>query len=417
LEAVRRRILLITPFAPVRDGRHGSLRAVHGLATALAERHDLALLHTEGDQAMDPQLAERCSLVESIAVTRRGPLSRRLRNGLDLLQGRSLWAGELEVAKLTQRARELTTVFAPDVLQVEHGVVGDALMAATADQRRIVTIYDPAATRGESLPLTHEGLPLTHRLDARTSLRQERRVLSLADAAVVFTERDRALLSGVAPPSTDVVTIALGYEPPQRALDPCGTTPPRILFVGNFIHPPNIDAALRLAQRILPRVREQRPEVRLEVVGGSPPPEVRALASHSVSVAGDVPSVTPYLDRAAVVAIPIQIGGGTRVKVLEALAAGKPVVASARAAEGITAKPGEELIVADREVDMASAICRLLADEGARRRMAERARAWAERELGFSAMADGYDELYAQIDRRRARTYASSKRGTTAAGA
>jgi glycosyltransferase involved in cell wall biosynthesis len=114
--------------------------------------------------------------------------------------------------------------------------------------------------------------------------------------------------------------------------------------------------------------------------------------------------VRPHLERAAVVVMPIAIGGGMRAKVLEALAAGKAVVASSRAAEGVTALPGEDLVVVDGDAQTAAAICALLDDEDARRRMGARARAWAVRELSWSTVADRYDELYARVQRSKSRS-------------
>ncbi|MDQ3849493.1 MAG: glycosyltransferase, partial [Actinomycetota bacterium] len=126
------------------------------------------------------------------------------------------------------------------------------------------------------------------------------------------------------------------------------------------------------------------------------------LAGPGVRVTGAVASVEPHLERATVVVAPITIGGGMRVKVLEALAAGKAVVASPRAAEGVTARAGEEIVVADGDRETADAVLALLDDPRARRRMGIRARQWAVRELSWAAMADRYEELYARVERRRA---------------
>jgi polysaccharide biosynthesis protein PslH len=402
VEAVSRRILIITPFAPAHQARHGGARAVHGLLSALADRHELVVVHLDGEDAIDPDLAARCVAVHALPAA---PLSRWSRRALSisaLLQGRSLWACELGIRRLQRRVGLLSNELQADVVQVEHGVLGEALSAAGPGAMRIVTIHDPAASLTEFLPLRREGLALAHRLDAWSALRQERRTLSVADAAVVFTERDRGRLAlRTRPPAAELVAIELGWDVPRIALDPGGAHPPTLLFVGSFIHPPNVDAALRLAQSILPRVRHARPDVILEIVGGPPPPELLALASDVVRVTGAVASVAPHLDRAAVVVAPIAIGGGTRVKVLEALAAGKAVVASTRAAEGISARAGEELIVTDGDAATAAAVVELLQDDDARRALAARARDWALRELSFAKMADRYDELYDRTERRR----------------
>lgn len=395
-----RRVVLVTPFSPDRDGRHGGARASRGIILALAERHKLVVVLPGDNRQVDPRVARHCVAVRTLPVRAGGRWSRRLHGSAALVAGRSLWAADFDIRELQRCVRGLCAKFRPDVVQVEHGVLGDALAAAAPGQLRVLTVYDPAGSRRESIPLRSDGLPWVHRLDARAALRQERRVLALADAAVVFTERDRQLLAGTAA-ATELATIPLGWDVPRAALDPVGGQPRTLLFVGNFVHAPNVDAAITLAYRILPIVLRAHPETRLAIVGGSPPPEVLALAGDRVSVSADVPSVTPYLNSAAIVVAPIAIGGGMRVKVLEALAAGKAVVASTRAAEGVTAVSGEEIAVVDGDAPTAAAICSLLEDNEARRQMAARARLWALRELSWSTMADRYDELYARLDRRR----------------
>ena len=168
-------------------------------------------------------------------------------------------------------------------------------------------------------------------------------------------------------------TIPLRVEVPKRPLDPLGSSP-SVLFVGGFGHLPNVDAAVRLATQIFPRVRARCPEAALYLVGDKPPRRVRELAGDHVVVTGRVDDVTPYLDRAAVVVAPLRLGGGTRVKVLEALAAGKAVVASPLAAEGIEAVDGEHLLLAESDEELVDATARLLADPDARSSLGRRAR-------------------------------------------
>jgi glycosyltransferase involved in cell wall biosynthesis len=121
---------------------------------------------------------------------------------------------------------------------------------------------------------------------------------------------------------------------------------------------------------------------------------VRALAGGAVTVHASVPDVTPYLDRAAVVVAPVRIGGSMRMKVLESLAAGKAVVASPRAAEGVEELAGEQLVVAVDAEEMADALASLLLDPARRRRLAESARRWAEANLGWEQGVAAFEELY-----------------------
>jgi glycosyltransferase involved in cell wall biosynthesis len=136
-------------------------------------------------------------------------------------------------------------------------------------------------------------------------------------------------------------------------------------------------------------VRERAPGARLRIVGSAPPPEVRALAGEHVEVVADAPSVIPHLEEAAVVMAPVRTGGGMRMKVLQAMAAGKAVVTTTRGTEGYTGFDAElPLAVADGEAEIAAATAALLADDEERRRLGSRARAFAERHHSPEAWAE-----------------------------
>ncbi|HUS16326.1 MAG TPA: glycosyltransferase family 4 protein, partial [Chloroflexia bacterium] len=142
-----------------------------------------------------------------------------------------------------------------------------------------------------------------------------------------------------------------------------------LLFVGNFNHPPNVDAAVWLVEAILPIVRAECPGVRLLLVGKDPPSAVRALASAGVAVTGTVPEVAPYLREATVFVAPLRQGGGMRIKVLEALASGIPVITTPVGAAGIVAQPGRDLLVAEDAAAFAAAALRALEDPALRDRL------------------------------------------------
>jgi glycosyltransferase involved in cell wall biosynthesis len=213
---------------------------------------------------------------------------------------------------------------------------------------------------------------------------------------VVFTDRDARALAPAAG-STPLVTIAVGAAVPERPLDPAGAHPPGIVFVGNFTHPPNVDAAERLARGVLPLAHARCPDLTLHLVGDAPPESVRALAGGHVVVTGRVADVAPYLDRAAVVAAPLRQGGGMRVKVLEALAAGKAIVATPLAAAGLAVQHGEHLLLAESDEELAAAIVTLVEDRERRVALAAGARAWAVAHLGWDQPADAYSALYERL--------------------
>jgi glycosyltransferase involved in cell wall biosynthesis len=135
-----------------------------------------------------------------------------------------------------------------------------------------------------------------------------------------------------------------------------------LVFVGSLDWRPNADAVVELAREIWPRCRELLPGARLVLVGRNPPQSVLSLAARDVIVAGSVPSVQPFLDSAFATAIPLRAGSGTRIKILEAWAAGVPVVASRIAAEGLPYRDGVDLLLAEEPDEFARALVRLWRD-------------------------------------------------------
>ena len=172
--------------------------------------------------------------------------------------------------------------------------------------------------------------------------------------------------------------IGLADLPTGRAAQP-----PTVLFLGTMSWGPNAAAAKFLIE-IFPQVRERLSDARLIIVGRDPPHELRALGNApGVVVAGGVPEVKPYLAEASILAVPLDAGGGTRLKILEAFAAGLPVVSTAVGAEGIEAREGEHFVQAERS-QFANAMVRLLVEPDRGARMAVAARVLAREVYDWS---------------------------------
>lgn len=232
--------------------------------------------------------------------------------------------------------------------------------------------------------------------DAKAWRTFEAGLLRGADAVVAYTEHDRRSLQLLAP-DANVVRIPLGTHVRVEPLDDVDAAHPTLLFVGNFMHPPNVDAALRLVRGILPRIVPRQPNVRLYVVGDGVPGQLRRAARPNVVVTGVVDDVGPYLATASVVVTPLRRGGGLRVKVMDALAAGKALVASSLAVEGLDVVDGEQVLLAETDQEFADAILALLGNDERRAALASNARRWAQTNLGWERTIAGYERLYDEL--------------------
>jgi glycosyltransferase involved in cell wall biosynthesis len=375
------KLLVLAPFPPRHDATHGGARWNAGLVARLAGSHRVGLITLRGpeEQGIDPELAAQCDFaIEAERVRARASVVGmwRERQRFAMVAAREPgWVVGFSARAFGAEIDRARAEWRPDVVHVETVVM--AQYAERLGMLPLVVVdQDPD--------------------DGRRSMRRYRaRVLPRADAVVALTDRDRAAISALAP-SVRVERIPLAVDVPAVQLDPVGNGRD-VLFVGNFMHPPNVAAAERLAGSIFPRIAERRPDARLVLVGADPPASVRAYASDAVVVTGRVDDVRPFLDAAAVVAAPVKSGGGMRVKVLEALAAGKALVASPLALEGVDVRPGEEALVEADDASFADAVLLLLAQERRRAELAAAARAWAEANVDWRPVTAAYDALYRSL--------------------
>jgi glycosyltransferase involved in cell wall biosynthesis len=148
----------------------------------------------------------------------------------------------------------------------------------------------------------------------------------------------------------------------------------QIVFIGSLDWLPNQDGVLFFAERVWPLIRRAKPQAVFQIVGRNPPRNVRRLQhTQGIEVVGTVPDVRPYLDGAAVVVVPLLVGGGTRIKIFEAMAMGKALVSTTIGAEGLPVKSGDHLLLADDPAAFAHAVLELLRDAGRRVRLGQNA--------------------------------------------
>jgi polysaccharide biosynthesis protein PslH len=223
-------------------------------------------------------------------------------------------------------------------------------------------------------------------VEYRKFRREERAAWRRASHVVFTSERECEAMrrDGAAAPTSAVPNgVDLDYLRPAPA--PAERT--NILFTGRIDYRPNTDAVLWFCRDVLPMIHSERPDAVFTVVGSSVPREVRRLAEPRIDITGHVPDVRPYWRRAAVTVAPIRFGGGTRLKVVEAMAAGRPVVSTSLGCEGIDAVPGEHLLVGDTPREFADAVIRLLAEPELAGALAARGRALVEERYGWPGLA------------------------------
>jgi polysaccharide biosynthesis protein PslH len=307
---------------------------------------------------------------------------------------------------LAARVRALTAAEAYDVVQISSLEMMPYRRAISArGRRRPLVVFDDLNAEYQlqrRAALTDLGRParwhgaLYSALQWRRLRRYEARICVEADAVVAVSPLDAALLRRIAPAARYVV-IPNGVDTgafPFRQAPPA--SPPELLFTGTMDFRPNVDAMLWFGEAILPRLRQARPELRCLVVGKAPDPRLGALAARQpgLVVTGMVPEVQPYLARAAGYVVPMRMGSGTRLKVLEAMAVGVPVVSTRLGMEGIAANATVYALLAETPAAFARAVLHLLDHPALASALAARGRALAESQYDWGRLAPRLPALY-----------------------
>lgn len=398
------RILFLTPQLPYPPRKGTSLRN-WGLIKGLARDHELSLLsfrETREDVHPDPPLADACERVLSVPQPRRSGPQRLWQM---LISRQPDMALRLASRTYDQQLRHWLAESRFDVVQIEGIELApyvDTVRSASPaplvvfddhnceyllQQRTFLTdLYSPARW-----PAAAYSLVQWQRLR-----RYEADVCRRADRVLAVSKADAAALKRLVP-ELDVVVIPNGidteaYQPATRGADQPHN---QLLFTGTMDFRPNVDAALWFAREVLPLVHEEISDAHFVVAGQRPHRRLAPLKRDpSITLTGWVEDVHPFFEASSVYVAPLRMGGGTRLKLLEAMAMEKPIVTTSLGAEGYPVKNGRELILADTPSAFADGVVSLLRSEKRRSELGKRGRAFVEEQYDWRVIVPNVEDVY-----------------------
>ena len=399
------RILMITDRIPFPVVAGASLR-VYSLLRRIAREHEVwltALNATPEDGLAVAHLRQFCSGVETADAGPAGALARPLDGLRYVLAGKPPDLRLHYSLRLADRIRQIVTRVRFNMVDIEFGHMGLylELLPRELQQRSVWGLHDIDWSRYARIsslePKVRRKLRLW--LHARMMRSWKPRHAARFRRCVTVSELDRSLLLTANPRlHVDVVPNGVDTETHQP-LEPAGASP-ALIFVGDMGYLPCADAVVSFCRDVLPRVRRAvASNVEIWIVGINPSSDVKALEGNGIHVTGRVDDVRPYYSRSTVCVVPLRAGGGTRLKILEAMALGRPVVSTSVGCEGLKVIDGEHLFIADHAEAFADRTARLLRDEALRRYIASRARELVVNHYDWDIIARQLMQIYTEVAR------------------
>jgi len=415
------RILFLTPQLPYPPHQGTTIRN-YNLIANLAPRHEIHLLSFVSSQdeidAATP-LHQHCHSIEGIPTPRRSPLKRFLSLFLSPLPDMALRLPSAEFqARLAATLRRVPF----DVVQIEGIEMARLWMleirnwklkleTPTSNLQLPISIFDDhnaeyvlqqRAFETDVRQPRHCVAALYSLIQWKKLHRYETMICQSADRVVAVSEADKAALQRLMP-GLEVTVVPNGVDVEYYTsadIRPSPLPPRSLVFTGKMDFRPNVDAVLWFCQEVLPLVRREMPDVRFYVVGQNPHRRVLRLADDpAVTVTGYVDDVRPYIAGACVYVAPLRIGGGTRLKVLEAMAMGKPIVSTSLGCEGFEGlAPSRELSLADTPEEFAQQVIELLDDASRRERLGRAARRFVEERYDWRLIIPKLEQAYEKLD-------------------
>ncbi|TEU11949.1 MAG: glycosyltransferase [Anaerolineales bacterium] len=367
----------------------------------LAQHHEVTLVSfVRGDQSADvPHLQRCCRAVHTVPMTRGAAgdawyMTRSLLTGQPFLMVRDDRAAMRELVDWLAAEQRFDVAHADQLNMAQYATrVSEAFKVFDAHNtlwllyKRLWQTMKPGLRK------------LLLGRDWRLLKEYEGRVCRQFDAVLAVSEEDKAALSEAAGCPVDAKVIPIAVDTEEVALIE-RPDPTHVLHIGTMYWPPNIDGVLWFIHEVWPLIRERKPGVQFDVVGSRPPREIIALGGdeRGINVTGYVPVPTPYLQRAALMVVPLRAGGGMRVKILNAMAQGLPIVSTTLGYEGIAVTPGEDILVGDTPEEFAAAVLHLLEDANLAACLAANGRRLAEETYDYRRACTPLSEVYAQAE-------------------
>lgn len=390
------KILHLIPYNPAPPTFGGALRVYH-LLKHNYENHELTIAGFDGGYGMEGMIKEFPEADYSGIVVNKGKdYYKRVEQFKSLFSESSDWFRRSRSSDLREQLNRISSQKDFDIILTEfpalcqYEIESDAVRIMDAHNVEYDNLYRMYKVESDLLK------KFFYKKEYQKFKVQEIHHAGLQDGLFTTSERDKGIFENHLP-GKPIYVIPNGVDMDFFSPSDAVSEPHSLVFTGMMGYVPNYDGILYFINQIMPIVKKKYPDLKLYVVGKNPPSSVREKASDNIVVTGFVDDVRPYVHRSSVYIVPLRSGGGTRLKVLEALAMKKPVVTTSIGCEGIDVVHDEHLKIADEPEIFAEQVIRLIEDRKEAGRLAESGYELVDRKYKWASigqqMEDAFNEM------------------------
>ncbi len=390
------KILHLFPYLPTPPTFGGALRVYH-ILKQLSKYHDVTVAgyNEHGDMELFkeefPELEGKMHF-----ISRKHVKYRRLMQAYSYLTSHSYWYNWAQSNKFESQLNNLLAKEDFDIVQAEFASMGH--FELETDAVRILDAHNVEYDNFRRMSkLEWSGIRKKfYKREYERSYLEEVKAFKRHDAIFVTSGRDGAIIKRDAPEVTQYIVpngVDTGYFR-SSGVEP---EPYSIVFTGAMGYVPNYDGMLYFLKEIFPVIKRSVPQAKVYIVGSKPPPVLLKYQSNSVIITGFVDDVRPYIDQASVFIVPLKMGSGTRLKVVEALSMQKPVVSTSIGCEGIDVTDGEDIIIRDDPTAFAQAVIGLFNDRKLRQQLVSNGYDLVKKKYDWNVIGESMEKAYREL--------------------
>lgn len=399
-------ILIVSDTLSYPPSTGGRIR-IFNLIKRISKKHNVflvALINSVEENKYVEAMNRYCSKVETALLKRRSKLAHIPGLIRCLLSGQPLNNKFVFLTEMKNKIKEIMDAQDIDIIQIEHSFMASYITAIPrkSKARMILDLHNIGFIQAERMFRVERNIlrKLRILLNLISKRKWEPKFAANFDRCITTSDIDKETLK-LANPKLDISVVPNGVDIDVNKPLPVDIAAKDIIFIGIMDYQPNIDAAIYFCKQIFPLVKKSISDCRLFIVGRDPVDEIQKLArDKGVIVTGYVEDVIHYYKMCALSVVPLRAGGGTRLKILEAMALGVPVVSTSIGCEGIQVVSGENILIADKPEEFAAFVGNLISDLRLRERISKNGRKLVEQLYSWDKAAEDLIQIYAEIIRQ-----------------